>query len=385
MDSAAETSVPISLSELWRGQLEAIEQASTRRDHRSDLNGVLNFVLAKLSEMFSPSWSAAWLFDPDEEIWEISASTGMTPAASAVRFGIGGAIPCRVGERGIPLLVDNLDVEDFHRSCQEHYRMRSAMYSPMRVGKEAVGVLAVYSENVAAYSAEDLELLTAVGDHLGIAVAFSIMERRARRIAVLEERDRQARDLHDGIGQILCSLRIWVLEASHYLDQDREHARFALGELMGTIDEASEELREAISTLRQETSGVDFYDVARRTQVRIESAGIAVEMRIDHLDLLPATSDGLSWVLREATNNLLRHSNAERARIFFHRDCDEAVLRVDDNGDGFDLAEVKPSNGFHIGLEIMAERMKQIGGALTIDSCPGGGTRIECRAHVRDA
>src|SRR5262249_36067327 len=154
------------------------------------------------------TWAAAWLYDDETDTWYVTVSRGFTPEGTVgVRFRAGTALPCLVGERGEPLLVDDLDQVEFHRLSEEHNQLRSAMYAPMWLGKKTVGVLSVYSDRRAAYGAEDLELLTAVGAHLGVAVAFSVMEERARRIAVLEERDRQARDLHDGVSQILCALR----------------------------------------------------------------------------------------------------------------------------------------------------------------------------------
>jgi signal transduction histidine kinase len=361
----------------------AVERALTRERGAPQVPGLLRFVLQKISEMLEVVWAAAWVFGEDEDAWTIAASLGLTPESASIRFRSGAALPCQVGERGTPLLVNDLDTHEFHRSTEEHYRMRSALYAPVKVGALTAGVFAIYSDRRNCYTEHDLELLTAVGEHLGMVVASAIMEDRARRIAVLEERDRHARDLHDGVHQVLSSLRIYTLEARGALDSgDTAGARHMLNECAAVIDEASDELRVAISTLRlrHELLG-DVYIVGARMQRRLAAAGVGVDLRFAELALRPGVSDALAGICREATSNILKHSNARHATFELRRDGGDALLTMQDDGIGIVSTRRPGSDAAHIGLEIMRERAEEVGGELRIRS-ERRGTRIECRVPI---
>jgi signal transduction histidine kinase len=252
----------------------------------------------------------------------------------------------------------------------------------MRVDKRVVGVLALYSDRRAAYTQRDLELLTAVGEHLGVAVAFALLEARATRIAILNERDRHARDLHDGIHQVLSSLRIYALEARQAVrGGDSTEALSLLDELTGAIDEAADELRDSIAVLRRHDDALQsIYEVAPRMADRLRAAGLDVELDLDELELPRPTSDALAWICRESTNNVLKHSNAKHVEIALGADGEAAVLRIADDGCGFANGDLKErSEGLRIGLEVMEERAFAAGGTLAVDSTKRRGTRVECR------
>jgi signal transduction histidine kinase len=378
--------LPERISRDWGGLLASVERAARRNRHRPDLPLLLDHVLRHVSEMLEVSWAAAWIFDEQEQEWSIVASLGLTPEALRLRFRSGSALPCRVGERGVPLLVNDLDKEEFHRTSAEHYRMRSALYAPMRIAdKRTIGVLAVYSDRRRAYTERDLDLLSAVGEHLGVAVAFALMEERATRIAILNERDRHARDLHDGIHQVLSSLRIYALEARKALRaSDRKEAMSLLGELTSTIDEAAAELQESIATLRRHDDRLQtVYEVVPRVEHRLRAAGLDVSVDLEDLDLPRLTSDALAWICRESTNNVLKHSNAKRVEIVLRAEDSEVLLGIADDGAGFANGDLSTSSdGVRIGLEVMEERAFAVGGKLTVESAKRKGTRVECRAPL---
>ncbi len=377
---------PARISRSWGGLLASVERAATRNRHRPDLRLLLDHVLRHVSEMLEVVWAAAWIFDEEEQEWSIVASLGLTPDALRLRFRSSSALPCRVGERGTPLLVNDLDQEEFHRTSEEHYRMRSALYAPMRIDhKRTIGVLAVYSDRRGAYRREDLELVTAVGEHLGITVAFALMEERATRIAILNERDRHARDLHDGIHQVLSSLRIYALEARQALRADDSgEAMSLLAELTTTIDEAADELRESIAALRSHDVGLHtIYEVVPRMEHRLRAAGFDVSVSLEQMGLPQPASDALAWICREATNNILKHSNARQVEIVLRSEGAGALLRVADDGVGFANGDLSAkSDGPRIGLEVMEERALAVGATLLVTSEKRKGTRVECRTPL---
>jgi two-component system nitrate/nitrite sensor histidine kinase NarX len=341
-------------------------------------------MLVKISEIIDTVWAAAWVYREEDEEWAIAASLGLTPEATRIRFRPGTALPCRVGERGEPLLINDLDSCEFHRSADEHYRMCSALYAPMKLGTRTVGVVAIYSDQFERYSQGDLECLTALAQHLGVTVAFAIMEDRATQIAVLEERDRHARDLHDGVHQVLSSLRIYALGARNALVAgDTGGALEMLTECSRSIDEASAELRVAIATLRSHSEAFnDIYEVGERMRRRLLAAGVAADLQFDELTLEPAKSDALAWICREATSNVLKHSDAHNVRLLLSRDGSHAILRIEDDGIGMDGSNPATGTSLHIGVEVMGERAAEVGGQLRIVSSRPLGACVECRVPL---
>jgi signal transduction histidine kinase len=367
-----------------RDLLLAVEQALTRRRHSLQVPELLRIMLVKISEIIETVWAAAWVYREEDEEWAIAASLGLTPAATRIRFRPGTALPCRVGERGEPLLINDLDSCEFHRSADEHYRMRSALYAPMKLGTRTVGVVAIYSDERERYGQDDLECLTALAEHLGVTVAFAIMEDRATQIAVLEERDHHARDLHDGVHQVLSSLRIYALEARNALvDGDTHGALEMVEECRRSIDEASDELGVAIASLRSHGEALnDVYEVGDRMRRRLIAAGVGAEMTFDDVPLEPAKSDALAWICREATSNVLKHSNAQHVRLVLRREGPEVILRVEDDGVGMGESHRTTGASLHIGLDVMRERASEVGGALKILSSYQPGACVECRVPL---
>jgi len=262
--------------------------------------------------------------------------------------------------------------------------MRSAAYAPMKVGARTVGVIAIYADRTDCYTEQDLALLTGLGEHLGVTVAFAIMEDRAKRIAVLEERDRHARDLHDGVQQVLSSLRIYALEARKALVAgDPEAATKFVDECATSIAEASDELQRSIARMRQHDDVFsDIYEVGARMRRRLSAAGVDAELQFDHVALEPATSDALSWICREAATNVLKHSNARSATLDLHAEDGSAVLTIADDGVGIAPEARQSARGLHIGLQVMRERAAQVDGELSVLPGPRTGVRVRCRVPI---
>lgn len=367
-----------------RELLLAVDQALSRRRHSPQVPELLRIMLVKISEIIDTVWAAAWVYRAEDEEWAIAASLGLTPAATQIRFRPGTALPCRVGERGESLLINDLDGCEFHRSADEHYRMRSALYAPMRLGTRTVGVVAIYSDRRERYSQEDLDCLTALAEHLGVTVAFAIMEDRATQIAVLEERDHHARDLHDGVHQVLSSLRIYALEARNALvDGDTQGGLEMVEECRRSIDEASDELGVAIATLRSRSEVLnDIYEVGDRMRRRLVAAGVDVELEFDEIALEPAKSDALAWICREATSNVLTHSKARHVSLSLRGEGSEVIFRIEDDGVGMGASPRATGASLHIGLDVMRERAADVGGALRILSSRRPGACIECRVPL---
>ncbi|MFC4762262.1 sensor histidine kinase [Dyella koreensis] len=195
--------------------------------------------------------------------------------------------------------------------------------------------------------------------------ALKLSQEEVRRLAATAERERIGRDLHDLLGHTL-SLITLKLELSRKLfDRDAEAAR-------REVAEAEKVARHALAEVRSAVTGIRATDLA----AELASARLLLESSAVHLDYaapprgMPLDIERcLSLVLREAATNIARHAQASRARIEFQRDGHVLQLRITDDGRG---GIVQDGNG----LCGMRERVRAIGGNLSIDSARGKGTTL---------
>jgi two-component system sensor histidine kinase DegS len=191
-------------------------------------------------------------------------------------------------------------------------------------------------------------------------------------LAVVEERNRLAREIHDGLGANLSSL---IIQAEYLTGLTKDTALLSeIGELKSSAEEAIEELRRSLRMMREDfdlAGGVEDYvkTFRDRTQldVRFEKRGLTSP----HLP--PETSLALFRVLQETLSNALKHAEAKQIEVQLHLSPDSVALSVKDDGRGFDATTPRPG---HYGLTNLRERAMQIGAEVNIDSKPGEGAHI---------
>ena len=195
--------------------------------------------------------------------------------------------------------------------------------------------------------------------------------RAAERAAVLEERRRIARDLHDGLAQELAFIAM----------QTRRLARMqpdepVLAQLTSAADRGLGEARRAIEALAREDDGESLPAAVAEIADEISfREGLQLDLELaDDVDVAPEVREELVRVVREAMTNAARHADATRVRLEL-RNADGVHLVVADDGAGFDPAIGAGGGGF--GLTSMAERVRLLGGDLRVLSTPGTGTRVE--------
>ena len=215
-----------------------------------------------------------------------------------------------------------------------------------------------------------------LGFFLALAVGGALELRRTQQVlataAVLEERKRIARDIHDGVAQDLA----YILQQGRQLAAQPQ-APTAMRHIVVAADRALDESRHVIAALER-SGGEPLIDALRVTA--IEAAGREggrVEMDLDATVAVAArTQEVLLRVLREAIINAMRHGRAETIRIELRGDP-AVCLVVSDDGCGFDVDAAAQSG--RLGLRSMAARIAELGGEVTIASRPGSGTRVEVR------
>ena len=253
---------------------------------------------------------------------------------------------------------------------------RAALWLPLFVKGEVTGVLAIVHPRPGFYTEHHAQLAMAFAQQAGTAIENARLHEATRVKAVLEERQRLARELHDSVTQGLYSVLLWTEAANRQLGAGAvETAREHLRDVRAATREALSEMRLLVFELRQpvlEAHGLSAALRARLATVEARS-GLTADVRLDESILLPGrVEQDLYRIAQEALNNILRHARARRVAVTLEARGDRVRLDVADDGAGFDPAQ--PSGG--LGLKGMRERAESHGGTLTIESAPGAGTRV---------
>ncbi len=198
------------------------------------------------------------------------------------------------------------------------------------------------------------------------------------RLAVMEERNRLARDLHDSVTQALYSSTLYAKAATRQLSAgEMEKARAHLAEMTATTQQALREMRLLIHELRPSVLGEEGLAAALRDRLdTVEArAGLKADFQVEgELRLAAEMEEGLYHIAQEALNNALKHAQPKQVAVKLRQDEAALTMEISDDGEGFDPEEPKNQRG--LGLRNMAERAVRLGGRLEVRSQRAGGTTV---------
>jgi signal transduction histidine kinase len=202
-----------------------------------------------------------------------------------------------------------------------------------------------------------------------------LMEKN-RQVAVLKERERLARELHDAVTQTLFSISLVADSMPRLLESDPSEVLKNLDKLRRMARGALDEMRCLLLELRPAALQDAKLDklLASIAAAVTERSGLPIDLDIDCCCAVdPGLGVALYRITQEALNNAARHSGAGRAQLRLRCHADRVELQVSDDGRGFDTERVPPDR---LGLNIMRERAEASGAELTVESVPGQGTRV---------
>jgi signal transduction histidine kinase/HAMP domain-containing protein len=264
---------------------------------------------------------------------------------------------------------------------------RSELVIPLQLGNQVIGTLDVHNRQVDAFTEEDIVAIQSLGDQIVVAIENAHLYDQSRELAILEERTRLARDLHDSVTQSLYSL---VLLSEGWRRLRGAGGGSQVEDYLGRIGEIAQqalrEMRLLIYELRPPVLEQEGLVGAVRKRLDAVEVRLGIEARVvmDDLVEVPASlEEGLYWITQEALNNALKHGAARKETVRICAERDTLVLEISDDGQGFDLETVKHRGG--MGLTSMGERVKEMGGILTIQSAPSQGTTVRVRVPIPTA
>jgi signal transduction histidine kinase len=365
-------------------QLQTSAQVGREITSVLDIDVLLPQVVETIREAFGYYHVQIFLVDRDANELVLRAGSGNKgPEHQRLDIGLA-SINAKAAQTGEAVLANDVLRDPGFLPDSQLPETRSELVIPLQLGNQVIGTLDVHSRQVGAFTEEDVEAIQSLGDQIVVAIENAHLYDQSRELAVLEERTRLARDLHDSVTQSLYSLVLltegWrrLLSAGSgsqiedYLGRTGEIAQQALREMRLLIHE----LRPPV--LEQE--GL-VGAVRKRLDAVEKRVGIGARVVMDDLVELPASQEeGLYWITQEALNNALKHAAAKNEIVRICVEDKTLVLEIADDGQGFDLEAAKHKGG--MGLASMRERARVMGGTLIIQSAPDQGTTVEVRVPV---
>ncbi|WP_433704235.1 type IV pili methyl-accepting chemotaxis transducer N-terminal domain-containing protein [Paraburkholderia sacchari] len=246
---------------------------------------------------------------------------------------------------------------------------------------EPLGTFSLHFRREREMPPSEVQLLQTLGRHLGVALKNRRLAALARQLAVSEERNLVAQGLHDSIAQGLSFLKMQVhLLDGAVADGNLDEAREIVPLLAGGVKESYDDVRELLLNFRSKLESGALRPAVDDTVARFRRQSDA-ELTLDYRDEggppLPADQQlQVLFVLQEALSNIRKHAEAQHVQVSVVNRSDFR-LTIEDDGVGYDPADIAARGEAHVGFHIMRERAKRLAGTLTLDSAPGRGSRVE--------
>ncbi|MFF4351798.1 GAF domain-containing sensor histidine kinase [Streptomyces sp. NPDC001530] len=378
-----------------RSGLYAVSSALLAMSRHLEVRDVLKTIVASARELLDAQYAALGVPDDHGGFAQF-----VVDGVSDAQWKAIGPLPRQHGilaamlhEARLERLADVRKDPRFEGWPSAHPDMSDFLGLPIRDGDEVIGALFLANklrpvgghppstepEGMCGFTKDDEELLTILAQHAAIALTNARLYERSRELTIAEERSRLAHELHDAVSQKLFSLRLTAQAAATLVDRDPSRAKGELQQVAALAAEAADELRAAVVELRPAALDEDGLVATLRTHVQVldraHSARVTFASR--GVRALPAAQEeAMLRVAQEALHNALRHSGAARVDVTVEKRGPGAVLRVTDDGSGFEPTAIR-SAGRHLGLVSMRDRASGVGGTLTVESAPAKGTTIE--------
>jgi signal transduction histidine kinase len=341
------------------------------------LEQVLDIVCAEAQGLLGATGSAVLLLT-DRAWLEVKHRLGK-PLAAVEPVPVDGSLAGQVVRQGAPVLLNDPALFERAQVYQWPSDLTALLAVPLHVNGEVIGVLDVVNK-AGGFTAEDVPILSLFANQAAMAIEHARLQRQAEQLAVLAERQRLARELHDSVTQSLYSVTLYANASVLALAAGKSDvAAGYLQELQETAQEGMRDMRLLIFQLHPpvlEAEGLVAALQARLAAVE-GRAGLKTEFRIEGERRLPvAIEEELYWIAQEALNNVRKHAVAQHVTVHLHFAAASVRLEVQDDGVGFDPQAVRSEGRGGGGLRSIAERTVRVGGKLVYESKPGEGTRV---------
>ncbi len=365
----------IRLQEKRRLENQSIQRVMAVLLQDLDLDGVLRIVCEEAQHLTGSRGSAVYLLSENGQRLILILNTGDRPVSTQIP--VEGSLAGMALHEG-RIFVSNNPASD-ERLCVHNGNIVNVLVAPLLANGMRIGVL--YAANKPQdFSEDDVRVLSVLAGQAAIAIEHARLLDKIRYIAILEERERLAREIHDNLAQALSVLKLQASSVGDLLLSGQfEQARHGVQEMVQTAAEAHIDAREAIFNLRNRiAAGENLPAVLEACLERYRNAcGIDVRLDVQDISMALLSDTMLLQIVRiiqEALTNVRKHAEASSASIHVYEHAHQLVVVVEDNGRGFDVEQARHCG---VGLQVMKERAASLGGYLEIHTATGHGTRIK--------
>ena len=265
-------------------------------------------------------------------------------------------------------------------------RQLATLAAPLRRGGSTIGTLAVAGQAAPSHDVSDIETLSSLANQAAIAIENDRLAAELRKLAVRNERERIAGEIHDGLAQVLGYVNTKSQAVEGLLEAGRlDEARIQMAELSAAARSIYVDVREAIQGLTASVGaevdlGTEVRDYAGRFGEAAKLAvSVRIEPRLESATLVPAIRDEVLGIVREALTNIRKHAAAHRVAVALGIREGRLVVSIADDGRGFDADRVEdgPTDWPHYGMTTMRRRAAAIDAQIAWTSAPDAGTTVE--------
>ena len=347
-----------------------------------ELDEILNKTLALVMNYMKVEAGEIFLLEDDRTTLRLVLHRGQAAEAfwTRTRFKVNEGFIGIVAKTGEPLVSHDLANDlRFVREAVVKAGFQQIACIPLESTENMVGVLSVATRSKTPIDERDIRLLTAVANWAALAIENARLHQNARRLAVLEERERIGMDLHDGIIQSIFGVGLSLENISHLVKENPQKAQEGIAHAIDDLNHTIRDLRAYILDLRpRQLNDENLMDGLRRliTEYRAHTLAEAVltgpKEPLDGLQQNHALA--MFHICQEALANAAKHAAAKRVDVSVWVTSDRVLMEVQDNGRGFDMKQMNSSLGH--GLANMQTRARNVGGEVDISSSRNEGTTV---------
>jgi len=382
----------------------ALSRVSAAVSGLRDLDAILNVALDSVLRIMNGTVGGILLIDEQTQTLSYRVYRGLSDKyAQEMRLKMGEGVAGRVAQSAKSVLLEDISTDPRAASPDlvSMEGLKAFVSVPLRSKDAVLGVLNVASHLPRRFTKDDMHLLHAIGDQVGVAIEEAELYDRLRKerqnyqrlarhmlIAQEDERARVARELHDETSQSLTGLSLnmqAILSIAKTSDFGDAAFKAKLEKAYNITNQLNSEISKIMKSLRP--TALDSLGlgpaVHQYAESRLQAVGINVSVQTTGMEQrLPKEVEfALYRIAQGAIANVAWHSKARNAVINLRLTSDEFVMEIEDDGQGFDAS--KPiqvdESGHGRGLLSMKERASLLGGVCDIQSQPGKGTRIKVR------
>jgi signal transduction histidine kinase len=355
------------------------------------LDNLLEFIMAQAEHLTNAEGAAVLLSSDDGQRLEVAppSETRLRTAATGL------AIPVQGSLAGLATTSQRSQISDCAQDDERAASMRillqptelrSLLCAPLVVHGKSLGVLTAWNKRQQGFSAHDNRLMSLFADQAALALHNAQLHTQSNRLAIEQERQRLAREIHDSMGQSLYSIALAAQTSLRLLNEPQAHGRvgdcieYILSLSKTTLAETQEQLY-ALQPTALSDAGL-AKALARHCDTLGERYSLTIGFTAcQEPSLSIYQQEALYRIAREALWNIVKHADATRAAISLTAENGQVILSVKDDGIGFDRSALSEEE--MMGLRNMEERANLLGGTLRLQSRPGQGTQITVQIPIQ--